>query len=196
MDYTFKRHQGMDTFTHAQKKQRESRISSLLTEAHAEHAASLRARAFYKVHNHNTSDDLVQTTFLKAWAYLVRGGNIHAMRSFLYHILNDLIVDEYRRRKVSSLDTMMEHGFDLGIDEPQRESDIIDGKEALGYIERLPKKYRRILHMRYVHGLTHMEIAAMTRQSRNTVAVQIHRGMKQLRALYRKQRTSCLADNN
>ncbi len=49
----------------------------------------------------------------------------------------------------------------------------------------LPEKYRTILHWRFVEGLSISEIAAKTHQSKNTVAVQIHRGLAKLQLLYR-----------
>lgn len=44
----------------------------------------------------------------------MKGGKIDAMKAFLYHILNNLIVDEYRKRKTVSLDLLLEKGFDPG----------------------------------------------------------------------------------
>lgn len=79
-----------------------------LTVAHHDYEKGLKARAFFKVRNHEIGEDLVQETFMKTWIYLVRGGKIDVMKAFLYHILNHLIVDEYRKHKTTSLDVL--HG--------------------------------------------------------------------------------------
>jgi DNA-directed RNA polymerase specialized sigma24 family protein len=67
---------------------------TLLTEAHRTYEKSLTSYAFFKLHNHAISDDLVQETFLKTWRYLVKGGRVDVMKAFLYHVLNNLIVDD------------------------------------------------------------------------------------------------------
>ncbi|MFA6495117.1 MAG: hypothetical protein WC246_02185 [Candidatus Paceibacterota bacterium] len=45
-----------------------------LTTAHHDYEKGLSLRAFLKVHNRATSQDLVQSTFMKTWAYLAKGG--------------------------------------------------------------------------------------------------------------------------
>ena len=55
----------------------------------------------------------MQDTFIKTWNYLAREGKIDLMKPFLYHILNCLIIDEYRRHKNFSLDALMSDGFDV-----------------------------------------------------------------------------------
>lgn len=91
---------------------KEKQQQSLLTSAHHEYEKGLNAHAFFKVNNRATGEDLVQETFMKTWVYLVKGGKIDVMKSFLYHILNNLIVDEYRKRKTSSLDVLLEKGYE------------------------------------------------------------------------------------
>ncbi len=78
--------------TPEQEKQRQA----VLTEGHKEYSKGLVSHAFFKLHNRSTSDDVVQDTFMKTWKYLAKGGKINLMKSFLYRILNNLIVDEYR----------------------------------------------------------------------------------------------------
>lgn len=156
----------------------------VLTEAHHAYAKKLNSHAFFKVHNHTTGQDLVQDTFLKTWAYLVRGGKIDLMKPFLYHILNQLIIDEYRKRKTCSLDLLIEKGFDPSFDDSERASNIFDGKKALLLIQFLPIKYQRVMRMRYAQGLSLKEISLITGQSRNTIAVQTHRGLAKLKILY------------
>src|SRR3984957_6244515 len=82
------------------------------TLAHHDFEDGLNKHAYFKLNNHATGEDLVQDTFIKTWSYLVRGGKIDVMKAFLYHVLNNLIVDEYRKRKTSSLDTLVEKGFE------------------------------------------------------------------------------------
>lgn len=88
--------------------------------------------------------------------------------TFLYHISNQLIIDEYRKRKTSSLDVLLEKGFTSSVDTSERMVNFYDGKAALLLIQHLPPKYKTVTHMRYVQGLTLKEIALITGQSRKT----------------------------
>ena len=65
---------------------------AILTMAHLDFAKGLNLHAYFKVHQHAMGEDLVQDTFLKTWNYLVKGGKIDVMKSFLYHIFNNLII--------------------------------------------------------------------------------------------------------
>lgn len=166
--------------TPAQEAQRQG----ILTVAHHDHDKRLNAYAFFKVGDRATSEDLVQDTFMKTWSYLVKGGKIEVMKAFLYHVLNHLIVDEYRKRKTTSLDVMLEKGFEPSADPSRRLFNVLDGKTALLLIQRLPQKYQRVMRMRYVQDLSLKEMSLLTGQSKNAVAVQVHRGLGKLKLLY------------
>jgi len=156
----------------------------ILTVAHNNYDQGMNSYAFFKVHNHATGQDLVQDTFIKTWAYLVKGGKIDLMKPFLYHILNQLIIDEYRKHKTSSLDTIIEKGFEPSFDHSEHIFNIFDGKAVLLLIQYLPKKYEKVMRMRYKQDLSLKEISLITGQTRNTIAVQTHRGLVKLRKLY------------
>lgn len=152
--------------------------------AHNAYRKALSARAAFKIQDPAKCDDLVQTTFMKTWSYLVRGGKIEMMEAFLFHVLNGLVIDEYRKHKTVSLDTLLAEGFEPSLNDTERQINILDGRSAGRLIHELPVKYRSIMHMRYVDELTLEEMARRTGKSRNTLAVQLHRGLEKLRNLY------------
>jgi RNA polymerase sigma-70 factor (ECF subfamily) len=156
----------------------------ILTTAHNDYEKGLNAYAFYKLNSHETGEDLVQITFLKTWKYLVRGGKIDLMKAFLYHILNHLIIDEYRKHKTTSLDLMLVKGFEPSVGDPASLSNILSGKMAFLLIQRLPEKYQKVMHMRYIQGLSLKEISLILGQTKNAVTVQAYRGLLKLRKLY------------
>jgi RNA polymerase sigma-70 factor (ECF subfamily) len=168
------------------KKDTEKKLQDILTVAHHDYEKGLNARAFFKVSNHAVGQDLVQDTFIKTWSYLVKGGKIVIMKAFLYHVLNNLIVDQYRKHKTSSLDVLLEKGFDPVDNSYKRIPDILDGKKALFLIAHLPSKYQKVMRMRYVQDLTLKEMSVITGQSKNTIAVQLHRGLELLKSLNKK----------
>lgn len=159
-------------------------IRSNMTDAHNSFAPGLEKHALYKTSNIDTGHDLVQDTFLKTLLYLQKGGKVMMMRSFLNHILRDLIIDEYRKNKTTSLETLLEKGFDLSFDDQKVIEDIFDGKQIVLLIPLLSRKYRLVMHMRYIQDLSLKEISLITGQSQNTVAVQAHRGLEKLKTLY------------
>ncbi len=163
----------------------EAQRQKVLTKAHHDFEKALNLHAFFKVHNHALGEDLVQDTFIKTWAYLVKGGKIDLMKAFLYHVLNNLIVDEYRKHKTVSLDVLLEKGFEPSSDDSGRLLDILDGKNALFLIQRLPKTYQKVMRMRYVQDLSLEEMSLVTGQSKNAIAVQLHRGLEKLKVLYK-----------
>ncbi len=162
-------------------------IRGEMTVAHNDFENALLRRALYKTNNSEMSQDLVQTTFLKTLVYLQKGGKVDLMRSFLNHVLNGLIIDEYRKNgkhKLLSLDVLLGKGFEPGSDDYQKTMNILDGKKLILLIPQLPKKYQLIIEMRYLKGLSLKEMSLLTGQLENTLAVQVHRGLTQLRKLY------------
>lgn len=158
-----------------------------MTEAYHEYERGLNVYARFKVSDRETGEDVVQDTFMKTWRYLVKGGKIDMMKAFLYHILNNLIVDEYRKRKhaTTSLDVLLEKGYEpRSGNSSEKLLDILDGKAALLLIAQLPEKYQKIMRMRYTQSLSLTEIALITGQTKNSIAVQLHRGLAKLKELY------------
>jgi RNA polymerase sigma-70 factor (ECF subfamily) len=158
----------------------------IFIQAFGDYEQKLLLRSFAKIGDRDLADDLVQTTFLKTWQYLIKSGDIDSMKSFLFHVLNGLIIDEYRKKKTVSLDLLTENGFEIAFDDSDRLINTLDGKTALIMIPLLEKKYRKVITMRYLEEKTISEIAKKTQQSKNTVCVQIHRGVDKLALLIRQ----------
>jgi RNA polymerase sigma-70 factor (ECF subfamily) len=159
-------------------------------DVYATYQNSLSAYALSKTNNKTLSEDLVQDTFTKTWKYLVRNGKVVSMRALLYHILRQLIIDEYRKHnKPTSLDNLLEKGFEPSKDDYERNFDISDGKRVAQLIYRLPEKYQIVIHMRYVQELPLKEMSLLTNQSPNTVAVQCHRGLEKLKTIYYQEQS-------
>ncbi len=157
-----------------------------LSDAHHDFAKGLNKHAFFKVHSHQTGEDLVQDTFAKTWKFLIKGGKINMMKAFLYHVLNNLIIDEYRKekRKTTSLDTLLEEGFEPSTDDFERVFDNLDGQTAMLLINALAPVYKKVMTMGYMEQLSAREISGITGQTPNAVAVQMHRGLANLKVLY------------
>ena len=163
----------------------EKQQKEVLATAYHSYSKGLNSYAFFKVNNQGVSQELVQDVFVKTWKYLLKGGKVDIMKAFLYHVLNDLVVDEYRKRKTTSLDVLLEKGFEPSVDDSGRLFKVLDGKAALFLIQRLPETYQKVMRMKYVQDLSLQEMSLITGQSKNTIAVQAHRGLEKLKHLYK-----------
>ena len=153
-----------------------------------EYNDALFRHAFLRINNREKAVDLVHDTFTKVWAYLRGGYQIENFRPFLYKVLNNLIIDEYRKKKESSLDALLEiDGVDEGSFTELSESTVealaatIDGKKAFELLEQLPDHFREVIILRFVDQLGPREISELIEESENVVSVRIHRGLKLLR---------------
>lgn len=156
-------------------------------QAYGEYSDDLFRYCFFKLSDREQAKDLVQEAFMRVWNYLERGSEVANIKAFLYKILANLIIDEYRKRKPSdSLETLHESGFDPSFDDTDRWVDSIDGTQAIGLIREIPQPYGDAVFMRYVQELSLGEISQITGESENTIAVRIHRGLNKLRDLFYK----------
>lgn len=140
--------------------------------------------------------ELTQECFMKVWQYTQKGGqDIQSLRPFLYRTLRNLIIDEYRKHKATSLEAMAEKS-DMDVEDfmAPDESNTLEaaierheGKKALSALEVLPEPYREAVVMRYVDGLSPQEIAEAIDVSENVVSVRVHRGLKKLKMILEKQ---------
>lgn len=167
-------------------------VEKEFTEAYEEYADSLFRHCYFRVSNRERALELTQEAFMKTWNSVQQGKEIQNYRAFLFRVLNNLIIDEYRKKKSSSLDALLEKE---GVNEGSFE-DLTTGslEEEMGKVElsfqseqletalkKLPESYRSIIVMRYINELRPKEIADILKESENVVSVRINRGLKKLR---------------
>lgn len=137
---------------------------------------------YLKTKNRETALDITQETFTKAWEYLDAGKEVGHMRGFLYQIARNMVIDHYRKKSTSSLESLSESGFDPATEDTGQRDDFAI-TEAMAIIEALDPKYREPITMRYIDEMTVKEIAAILGEAENTISVRIHRGLEKIRSL-------------
>lgn len=157
----------------------------VIIRAYKDNEKALLKRSFSKLSDRELADDLVQNTFLKTWEYLLKENKIKHIRGFLFHILNNLIVDEYRKQKLASLDLATKNVSQISFDDSEHLINQVDGKAAMLLIPLLKEKHRKVVSLRFEEHKTIKEIAEATQQPNNTVVVQIRRGINELAVLFR-----------
>jgi RNA polymerase sigma-70 factor (ECF subfamily) len=161
-------------------------------EAFEAYSDELFRHASIRLSDRERARELTQETFMKVWVYAQKGtADIRELRPFLYRTLRNLIIDEYRKHKATSLEAMAERAqVDVEDLMSPDESNTLEaavgrheGARALGALRELAEPYREAVTMRYVDGLSPQEIAGLIGESENVVSVRVHRGLKKLRAL-------------
>jgi RNA polymerase sigma-70 factor (ECF subfamily) len=156
--------------------------------AFEEYGDALFRHAMVRISDRERAIDLVHDTFTKVWSYVKNGHAVEQYRPFLYKVLNNLIIDEYRKQREQSLDALLaqegvtEGSFpDLVEDTTAALAATIDGKQAFDLVGTLPDVYREVLILRFVDGLGPKEISVLIEETENVVSVRLHRGLKILR---------------
>ncbi len=168
--------------------------------AFEEYSDALFRHAFLRISDRERAVDVVHDTFTKVWTYVRNGHEIDQFRPFLYKVLNNLIIDEYRKAKEASLDALMEiDGIDEGTFDELSENTVeslaatLDGKKAFEMLEEMPDTYKEVIILKFVDGLGPKEIAVLLEESENVVSVRIHRGLKVLRQMIEQKEKEAAA---
>ena len=136
---------------------------------------------YLRVSDREKARDITSETFTRTWKCISEGQEIKNTRAFVYKIANNLIIDEYRKKKDSSLEALREGGFDQGTDLGTRIHRLTEGKEMLELLYKIEGSYREVVIMRYIDDMTPKEIAKVLGESENAVSVRINRGIKKIR---------------
>ena len=143
-------------------------------------SSAIFRHCFFRLSSRERALEISQETFLKVWEYFDRGAVIKNPTALVYRVANNLIIDEYRRKKATSLDLMQESGFDVddGDDGKMMESLEIDKVRVA--ISKIPEKYRQVITLRFVEGLSPKEIGTILNRTENSVSVQLNRAIRML----------------
>ncbi len=155
--------------------------------AYEEHADALFRHVLLRVRDREATLDVVQEAFSRTWAYLSDGKSIEYMRAFLYRVANNLIVDGARKKKSSSLDSMMEEDGFEAVDEHTVDPTVLpQTREVVQHLKSLDEIYRVAITKRYFEEKSPREIAVELGVSENVVSVRIHRGIERMGRLMKR----------
>ncbi len=163
---------------------RKTHISQLkkdFSKTYDEHSDAIFRYAYFKLSDTEKAKDVVQDTFVKFWEYISAESELQNVKALLYRIALNTIIDLYRKRKTFSLDILAEDGFDPAYEPDKDVFERHESEEVLEAINRLSEDDKNIMFMRYVEGLSFDDIAEVVGERSNTIAVKVHRLLKQLR---------------
>ncbi len=133
----------------------------------------------------DVAEDLVQEVFLHAMRKLSKLRDPNAFGPWLATIARHFAIRFYRRQRRRRLLSLSTAGGHLPASKENPATDRAE--EALATIRSLPEAYREPLILRLVEGLSGPQIATRTGLTPGSVRVNLHRGMRMLRALLAEQ---------
>jgi RNA polymerase sigma-70 factor, ECF subfamily len=142
--------------------------------------------------NREMAEDLFQEVWMRV---LTRGGQFNGKARFdtwLFTIARNLVIDQRRKRTMSSLDELFETGgeddrpmaFEVADHEPgpfDRMANVEDREQIAAALLKLDTLYREVLVLRFHEELSLEEIAKVTRAPLSTVKSRLYRGMASIK---------------
>lgn len=146
---------------------------------------------YFKIGNIEEAQDLTSLIFLKAWNYIRSNAisDYKTLKSLIYKIARNSIVDYYREKSARAVTTMSGEGEELEnkIDEDQ---DLLKRAELtfdLAVVEKklmeLKDEYREIIVLRFIEEFSIKEIAKILDKSNVNTRVLIYRALKALKKI-------------
>ena len=158
-------------------------METLFLKAFEDYSDAIFRHCYFRVYSKERAEELMQETFMKAWDYARKGGEIREIRPFLYKIANNLVIDESRKKKTFSLDLLKEQGFDPRGSGEHEVLATVASKELIEILDTLETKHKEVLVMRFINDLQPKEIARTLGVSENVISVRIHRALRHLKEI-------------
>lgn len=138
--------------------------------------------------NAEDAGDLVQETFLRAYGALASFRQDASFLTWLYKIASNLSIDQMRARRSKgalSLDVELDEGREPSADRSASPEETVVRGAVSEIVQKavmnLPERYRTVVVMRHLHGMSIEEIAEITKLPSGTVKTHLFRAREMLR---------------
>lgn len=156
-----------------------------LRECFEKYADMLYRLCLFRLHGDEMmATDFVQESFYRAGVELAKWKDIQNLKSFVFRIAMNLIIDLSRKVKIESLDEKEENDDfipEVTIPSPERQAHAqIEIERMYGILDELPAEDRDLFLLRFVEDITPKEIAEMLGMETNALTVRLHRLKKKV----------------
>jgi RNA polymerase sigma-70 factor, ECF subfamily len=163
-------------------------LKSTFNTAYEAESDSIFRFCLIRVSDREQALDLTQETFVRFWASLAEGKEMTNIRAFLFTVAHRLIIDWYRKKKPSSLESLggddANDPIELSDGNAVAEIELAaEGRNLILAIGKLNRSHSRAVYLRFVEGLSPPEIGEILGISANAASVRINRGLAELRTL-------------
>lgn len=133
----------------------------------------------------DTAEDLLQETFLRVWRKRAEFKNIASFSTWIYTIAGNLARSEWRRRKRWRMlrigASREDEDADIEIaDRGSGPDAVVENRMAVeelaDEVQKLPDRYREVVILRDIQGMTYEEIAGIVQVPVGTVKSRLNRG--------------------
>jgi RNA polymerase sigma-70 factor (ECF subfamily) len=168
-----------------------------------ENLSALYGFAMSLTRNPTDAEDLVQEACLRAIKGLTQNGIRSDPKVWLFTILRNVWINQWRRRARGPEFILLEKGRADGgplqeslSDERERPEDhfernVVSGKIRLA-ISGLPEVFREVVVLRYFEGFSYRQIASILGCPAGTVMSRLNRARAELRAILDEKNTSLI----
>ena len=151
--------------------------------SYEKYSEAIFRHCYYRVFDREKAKDFSQEAFFRTWKYISEGKQVDNIRAFVYRTANNIIIDESRKNKPVSLDSIMEKGFSPKVEDFKFIENKFASQKLIKIINSLDEKYRDVVIMKYIDGLSSKEIAKVIGEKENNVYVRIHRALEKIKEI-------------